>query len=76
VARELGYDAIITYILKSEIGSSLKASGWICDARQCGGIKWKRNDGHRTDTIETLFGEEKKYPNELKQRWIKRFRIV
>lgn len=29
VARELGFHKIITYILDSEPGSSLKASGWI-----------------------------------------------
>lgn len=71
IAKELGYDKIVTYILESETGHSLKATGWQCEAVGCGGLKWKRNDGERTDTIVNLFGEEKKYPNELKQRWAK-----
>src|SRR5664279_292843 len=32
VAKELGYEKIITYILDSENGTSLKASGWIHEA--------------------------------------------
>lgn len=32
VARELGYERIITYILESENGESLLASGWVKDA--------------------------------------------
>lgn len=72
IARELGYDKIITYILESESGSSLIATGWECEARDVGGLKWKRNDGERTDTITDLFGTVKKYPNEKKQRWIKK----
>ena len=31
-ARELGYSKIITYILESESGASLKASGWTHEA--------------------------------------------
>lgn len=71
VGRELGYDKIITYILESESGNSLIATGWKCEARDVGGLKWKRNDGERTDSITDLFGTVKKYPNEKKQRWIK-----
>ncbi len=37
VARELGYTKIITYILDSETGSSLKASGWHLEATNVGG---------------------------------------
>jgi hypothetical protein len=71
IAKELGYDKIITYILESESGNSLIATGWICESKVCGGLKWKRNDGQRTDTITDLFGSVKKYPNEKKQRWVK-----
>lgn len=28
IAKEMGYERIITYILESEVGCSLKASGW------------------------------------------------
>ena len=38
VAQELGYTKIITYILESEMGVSLKASGWYCDERGSGGV--------------------------------------
>ena len=31
ISKEMGYDKIITYILKSEKGTSLKTSGWICE---------------------------------------------
>ena len=37
IAKEMGYKRIITYILESEDGASLKASGWIIDADRCGG---------------------------------------
>ena len=38
VAKEMGYDRIITYILESESGTSLKASGWICEGKSGGRI--------------------------------------
>jgi hypothetical protein len=28
IAKEMGYERIITYILKGEVGTSLRASGW------------------------------------------------
>lgn len=37
IAREMGYRKIITYILESESGISLKASGWRCEDPSCGG---------------------------------------
>ena len=61
VAKEMGYVKIQTYILQSEPGTSLKASGWIMEAVTAGG-QWKRTDGviNRTDQ-----------PTEPKQRWVK-----
>ncbi len=61
VAKEMGYAKIQTYILESEPGTSLKASGWIMEAVTAGG-QWKRADGiiNRTDQ-----------PIEPKQRWVK-----
>jgi hypothetical protein len=57
----MGYTKIQTYILQSEPGTSLKASGWIMEAVTNGG-QWKRNDGvvNRTDQ-----------PTEAKQRWVR-----
>ena len=59
IAREMGYKKVITYILESENGASLKASNFICEGI-AGGKIWtgarKRDNG---------------VPAELKQRWVK-----
>lgn len=59
IAKEMGYKKIITYTLKSEPGSSVKASNFICDG-EAGGTHWtgKRNKGQNI-------------PNEMKVRWHK-----
>ena len=59
VAKEMGYKKIITYILKSENGASLKASNFICEG-EAGGTHWtgKRNRGQDI-------------PKEMKTRWVK-----
>ena len=71
IAREMGYKKIITYILQSEHGTSLKASGWELDKDDCGGGTWSIPSRPRELTQITLFGTEQKYPTERKQRWIK-----
>lgn len=38
-ARAMGYHKLITYILESEKGVSLKAAGWKC-VGQAGGLRW------------------------------------
>lgn len=59
IAKEMGYKKVITYILESENGSSLKASNFICEGI-AGGKIWtgerKRDNG---------------VPRELKKRWVK-----
>lgn len=57
IAKEMGYKLIITYILKSENGASLKASNFTCDG-VAGGTHWtgKRNRGQEI-------------PHEMKTRW-------
>ena len=75
IAREMGYRKIITYILASEPGTSLKASGWICEADDVGGANWNTPSRPREVTASqmSLFPEKAKYPvNEKKQRWCKR----
>ena len=62
VAKEMGYVKIITYILSSENGASLKASNFICEGI-AGGLKWT---GSR-DTGQS-------YPHEMKTRWSRRLR--
>lgn len=74
IAKELGYDRIITYILESETGISLKASGWKLEQEKCGGKQWtSHSNGLRTSETTDLFGTTKKYPQELKSRWSKTF---
>lgn len=73
IAKEMGYTKIITYILQSESGSSLKASGWICEDDDCGGTSWDVPSRPRVTGEEqlSLFETKRKYPNEKKQRWCK-----
>lgn len=70
-AKALGYNKIITYILQSESGISLKASGWnlVCDNIR--GRSWSTPSRRRQTTVVTLFGEVEKYPTEKKQRFEK-----
>lgn len=70
IAKEMGYNRIITYILEEESGVSLKASGWKYDG-VAGGGDWTRKARKRETIENTLFGEVKKYPTAQKQRWIK-----
>lgn len=38
-AKNMGYKKLITYILQSENGASLRASGWKC-VGEAGGLRW------------------------------------
>lgn len=57
-ALAMGYDKVITYILASETGASLRASGWKF-IRMAGGGSWSRPSRGRSD----------KAPLEEKQLW-------
>lgn len=57
-ARALGYQRVLTYVLSSETGVSLKASGWRRVADTSGG-SWSRPSRARQD----------KHPTEAKVRW-------
>lgn len=59
IAKDMGYKKIITYILKSENGASLKASNFVCEG-EAGGEIWtgKRN-------------RDNGVPKEKKIRWVK-----
>lgn len=59
VAKAMGYAKVITYILESENGASLKASNFVCEG-VAGGTHWtgKRNRGQNI-------------PQEMKTRWCK-----
>lgn len=70
-AKALGYKRIITYTLKSEPGTSLKASNWKISEENVGGGTWDVPSRRRELNQLTLFGEEVKYSTEKKVRWIK-----
>lgn len=48
VAKELGYKRLITYILNTEPGISLKAAGWKC-LGEAGGGTWNKKKRPRVD---------------------------
>ena len=60
VAKELGYEKIITYILETETGDSLKATGWHKEA-DIRGKSWDCPSRRRSTTAPTCD----------KQRWAK-----
>lgn len=49
IAKGLGYKRLITYILTSEPGTSLKAAGWKC-LGEAGGGNWNVKSRPRVDT--------------------------
>lgn len=57
--RSMGYKRLITYILDTENGSSLRASGWKLTMERAGGGSWSSLTRPRTD----------KAPTCTKQRW-------
>lgn len=61
-AQALGYERIQTYILDSEQGTSLKASGWT-DEGPAGGGDWSDDGRHRK--------RARSFPKTMKRRWAK-----
>ena len=57
-ARAMGYKRLITYILESENGASLRAAGWKC-VGQAGGLRWT---GERRPEVDL-------YPAQMKIRF-------
>ena len=62
--KELGYRKIQTYILETELGTTLRAAGWELESKDAGGGLWVHTDG-----------KSRRYdqPTMLKQRWAKHF---
>lgn len=60
IAKEMGYRRIVTYILDTERGDSLRATGWSFDGLTTGG-DWSRPSRQR----------KTKSPTCPKQRWVK-----
>lgn len=73
IAQEMGYEKIITYILASEQGTSLKASEWHCEEANAGGGSWDCISRPRemVEAQMSFFPQKEKYPTESKQRWAK-----
>ena len=49
IAKEMGYKKVITYILITENGASLKAAGWL-EQGICGGGNWNVKSRPRKDS--------------------------
>ncbi len=60
-ATAMGYKKVVTYILESEPGTSLKAAGYRCEGK-AGGLEWNGRSKPK---------DENQYPHEMKKRWIK-----
>jgi hypothetical protein len=52
VAKNMGYKRLITYILSTETGTSLRAANWKC-LGEAGGGTWDRKDRPRIDVAST-----------------------
>ena len=63
IAKEMGYEKIITYILCTETGASLRACGWVEESTTSGG-HWSRPSRKRTTTAPTM--PKKRYAKYLK----------
>lgn len=63
-AKALGYEKIQTFILASEPGTSLRATGWVCEGESAGG-QWSCSTRHRPADFD---GSR---PLEAKTRWAK-----
>lgn len=63
-ARAMGYTKVVTYILDTESGISLKAAGYCCEGR-AGGLEW---NGVRKPK------QENQYPYQMKTRWVKKIK--
>lgn len=77
IAKDMGYRKIQTYILQSENGASLKASGWICEGeagRPSWGGEWASQRQKERDSCQQIaLFPTKKPPEEMKVRWAKYF---
>lgn len=61
IAKEMGYRKIITYILESESGVTLRASNFILEDECCGRGNWTGSRKRERNSI----------PEEMKQRWVR-----
>jgi hypothetical protein len=69
-ARKKGYAKILTFILQSEPGTSLRAAGWHLEAGKAGKPKWNTQRYAKKPIQLSLF-PKREPPLEYKQRWSK-----
>lgn len=70
IAKEMGYRRVITYTLPEESGSSLKAVGWKLVNDNAGSTRgWNHPSRPREVVVQSLFGDDVKYPIGYKNRW-------
>jgi hypothetical protein len=71
-AKALGYRRIVTYILVSESGASLRAAGWEC-AGEAGGLEWTgKREAERARQLRIF--DKPRPPKEKKLRYEKRLK--
>lgn len=69
-ARKEGYSKIITFILQSEPGTSLRAAGWTMEAAKAGRPKWNA-ERYASRPVQMSLFPKRQPPAEYKQRWAK-----
>lgn len=69
-AKREGYAKIITFILQSEPGTSLRAAGWTLEAAKAGKPRWNK-ERYATKPVQLSLFPSKQPPAEYKQRWAK-----
>jgi len=71
-AKQMGYDKVITFILRSESGTSLRAAGGKLECARCGKPSWNGPRYRERHKVEQMtFWPKKQPPPEYKQRWVK-----
>lgn len=69
-AKREGYAKIITFILQSEPGTSLRAAGRTLEAAKAGKPRWNK-ERYATKPVQLSLFPSKQPPAEYKQRWAK-----
>lgn len=69
-AKLEGYEKIVTFILQSEPGTSLKAAGWTLESAKAGKPKWNKQR-YADKPVQLSLFPKKEPPAEYKQRWAK-----
>lgn len=76
IAKNMGFRKVQTYILESELGTSLKASGWKLEG-EAGRRSWQEPNSRRQIMRDSFAQIEmfpkKKPPEEMKTRWSRYF---